>query len=34
MSSPKELKEASELPSDEAFEEVKKYIKGVYDILK
>ena len=34
MSSPRELKEASELPSDEAFEEVKKYIKGVYDILK
>ena len=34
MSSPKELKEASDLPSDEAFEEVNKYIKGVYDILK
>ena len=34
MSSPRELEEASELPSDEAFEEVNKYIKGVYDILK
>ena len=34
MSSPRELKEASGLPSVEAFEEVKKYIKGVYDILK
>ena len=34
MSSPKELKEASKLTSNEAFEEVNKYIKGVYDILK
>ena len=34
MSSPRELEEASELPSDKAFEEVNKYIKGVYDILK
>ena len=34
MSSPRELEEVSELPSDEAFEEVNKYIIGVYDILK
>ena len=34
MSSPRELEEASDLPSDEAFEEVNKYIKGVNDILK
>ena len=34
MSSPKGPKEASDLPCDEAFEEVNKYIKGVYDILK
>ncbi|XP_022808138.1 uncharacterized protein LOC111345126 [Stylophora pistillata] len=34
MSSPRELEETFDLPSDEAFEEVNKYIKGVYDILK
>lgn len=34
MSSPKGPEEASDLPCDEAFEEVNKYIKGVYDILK
>ena len=34
MSSSRELEEASELPSDEAFEEIKKHIKCVYDILK
>ena len=33
MSSPRKLEEAFDLPSDEAFEEVNKYIKGVYDIL-
>ena len=34
MSSSRELEVASELPSDEAFEEIKKLIKCVYDILK
>ena len=34
MSSLRELEEASELPSDEAFEEINKDIKCVYDILK
>ncbi|PFX18189.1 uncharacterized protein LOC111339875 [Stylophora pistillata] len=34
MSSPRELEEAFDLPSDEAFEEVNKYINGVYNILK
>lgn len=33
MSSPRKLEEAFDLASDEAFKEVNKYIKGVYDIL-
>ena len=34
MSSSRNSEEVGDLPSDEAFEDVNKYIKDVYDILK